>query len=127
MWLLPLLIVGMSAVLAVPVGLYMARVLDRSGPANGLERLLDTGPQTGRQYLLAMLVCNVSAFAIGYLLLSLQPDLPLNPDHKRMLASSTIFNTAASFLTNTNLQHYSGEKHMSYFSQSVRDRLESVR
>ncbi len=117
MWLLPLLIVGMSAVLAVPVGLYMARVLDRSGPANGLERLLDTGPQTGRQYLLAMLVCNVSAFAIGYLLLSLQPDLPLNPDHKRMLASSTIFNTAASFLTNTNLQHYSGEKHMSYFSQ----------
>ena len=36
-----------------------------------------------------------------------------------MLAPSTIFNTAASFLTNTNLQHYSGEVHLSYFSQVV--------
>ena len=36
-----------------------------------------------------------------------------------MLAPTTIFNTAVSFLTNTNLQHYSGEQHLSYFSQLV--------
>ena len=117
MWLLPLLIVGLAAGLAIPLGFYLARVLDRPGPANGLERLLHTGPQNGRQYLLAMLCCNVAAFAIGYVLLALQPSLPLNPDHKKMLAPSTIFNTACSFLTNTNLQHYTGEKHLSYFSQ----------
>src|SRR5271166_4862660 len=117
MWLLPLLIVVLAAGLALPLGLYLARVLDHSAPANGLERLLFTGPQNGRQYLIAMLVCNVSAFTIGYILLALQPHLPLNPDEKKMLAASTIFNTASSFLTNTNLQHYSGEKHLSYFSQ----------
>jgi K+-transporting ATPase ATPase A chain len=51
--------------------------------------------------------------------LALQPLLPLNPDDKPMLAPTTIFNTVTSFLTNTNLQHYSGEQHLSYFSQLV--------
>ena len=41
----------------------------------------------------------------------------LNPDGKGMLSPTTIFNTACSFLTNTNLQHYSGEVHLSYGSQ----------
>src|SRR5438309_457577 len=51
--------------------------------------------------------------------LATQPWHPgfLNPDAKGMLAPGTIFNTAASFLTNTNLQHYSGEVHLSYASQ----------
>jgi K+-transporting ATPase ATPase A chain len=51
--------------------------------------------------------------------LSLQPLLPLNPDGKTMLAPTTIFHTAISFLTNTDLQHYAGEQHLSYFSQVV--------
>ena len=41
----------------------------------------------------------------------------LNPDGKGMLSPSTIFHTAISFMTNTNQQHYSGEVHLSYFSQ----------
>src|SRR5581483_4448570 len=41
----------------------------------------------------------------------------LNPDGKGMLAPSTIFNTCASFLSNTNLQHYAGEVHLTYGSQ----------
>jgi K+-transporting ATPase ATPase A chain len=66
-----------------------------------------------------MLTFNVIVFLFGYAVLALQPFHPefLNPDHKGMLAPSTIFNTAASFLTNTNLQHYSGEVHLSYGSQ----------
>src|SRR5262249_46239785 len=50
---------------------------------------------------------------------ALQPWHPafLNPDGKGMLSPTTIFNTACSFLSNTNLQHYSGEVHLSYFSQ----------
>jgi K+-transporting ATPase ATPase A chain len=117
MWILPILIVGTAAALSVPLGLYLARVLDRPGPMNALERRLDTGPQDWKRYCLAMLGFNVAAFVVGFAVLALQPYLPLNPDGKGMLSPTTIFNTACSFLTNTNLQHYSGEVHLSYFSQ----------
>ena len=116
MWVLPVLIVGLAAGLSVPLGRYMARALDR--PArNRVERLLDTGPQKWKSYCFALLGFNAVAFVAGFALLALQPSLPLNPDGKGMLAPSTIFNTAASFVTNTNLQHYAGEVHLSYFSQ----------
>ncbi|MBL8823206.1 MAG: potassium-transporting ATPase subunit A [Planctomycetia bacterium] len=116
MWLLPLLIVFVAVLLSIPLGRYLTKVLDR--PAQGwLEKQLDTGAQNWKQYCLAMLSFNVLVFVIGFLVLLLQPWLPLNPDNKGMLAPTTIFNTAASFLTNTNLQHYSGEVHLSYFSQ----------
>src|SRR4029079_18664166 len=60
-----------------------------------------------------------AAFVIGFLILALQPWHPeiLNPDGKGMLAPTMIFNTLCSFLSNTNLQHYSGEVHLSYGSQ----------
>lgn len=116
MWLLPLLIVIVAVLLSIPLGRYLTKVLDR--PSHGwLEKLLDTGGQNWKQYCLAMLSFNGIVFVIGFLVLLLQPWLPLNPDGKGMLAPTTIFNTAASFLTNTNLQHYSGEAHLSYFSQ----------
>jgi K+-transporting ATPase ATPase A chain len=65
------------------------------------------------------MVFNVVMFVFGFLVLALQPLMPLNPEGKGMLAPTTIFNTLASFMTNTNLQHYSGDQHLSYFSQSV--------
>ena len=120
-WLLPVLIVGAAVALALPLGRYMAWILNRRQRPVGLfgwcEGRLDTGPQNWKQYCLALLSFNAAAFVIGYLILACQPLLPLNPDNKGMLAPSTIFNTACSFLTNTNLQHYSGEVHLSYFSQ----------
>src|SRR5947209_7657229 len=117
MWLLPCLILGLAILLAVPLGLYMARVLDRPTPVNVVERWIDTGGQNWKQYCLSLLLFNGVVFVLGFLILALQPWLPLNPDDKKMLAPSTIFNTACSFVTNTNLQHYSGEVHLSYFSQ----------
>jgi K+-transporting ATPase ATPase A chain len=117
MWFLPVLIVGLAAGLSVPLGRYMARVLDRPAAGNRIERLLDTGPQNWKQYCYSLLGFNFLAFIVGFAVLALQPYLPLNPDNKGMLAPTIIFNTAASFLTNTNLQHYSGEVHLSYFSQ----------
>ncbi|MFO0845653.1 MAG: potassium-transporting ATPase subunit KdpA [Gemmataceae bacterium] len=120
-WLLPLLIVGTTVALSFPVGRYLAWVLDGRYRAPGallwLERRLDTGPQTWKQYAVSMLLFNTVMFLFGYVVLQLQPFLPLNPDDKKMLSPTTVFNTAASFLTNTNLQHYSGEQHLSYFSQ----------
>jgi potassium-transporting ATPase potassium-binding subunit len=132
MWLLSVLIIGLPVLLSVPLGRYMARVFDPvgpadlsadrrsgSGPRNAVERRLDTGPQTWKRYCSAMLTFNAAAFAFGFVVLATQPWHPtfLNPDGKGMLSPSTIFNTACSFLTNTNLQHYSGEVHLSYGSQ----------
>jgi K+-transporting ATPase ATPase A chain len=119
MWTLPVLIVGILVALSVPLGLYMTRVLDRGGAANAVERWIDTGPQNWKQFTVAMLLFNVAVWLVGFGVLATQPYHPafLNPDRKGMLAPSTIFNTAASFLSNTNLQHYSGEVHLSYGSQ----------
>jgi K+-transporting ATPase ATPase A chain len=122
-WLLPALIVGVTVILSVPIGLYLAWIAGgRYRPPRWLawlERRLDTGAQDWKQYTLALLLFNTVMFVFGYVLLALQPVLPLNPDGKKMLAPTTIFHTACSFLTNTDLQHYAGEQHLSYFSQVV--------
>lgn len=121
MWLLPLLIVVTTVALSIPVGLYLAWIIDGRYQAprwlRWLEERLDTGPQNWKEYALALLLFNTVMFIVAFVLLALQPYLPLNPDDRPMLGPTTIFNTAASFLTNTNLQHYAGEQHLSYFSQ----------
>ena len=124
-WILPLLIVATTIVLSIPVGYYLAWINDGRYRAPGwlrwLEARVDTGAQSWKQYTLALLLFNAMMFVFGFLVLAIQPLVGdgLNPDQKGMLAPTTIFNTAASFLTNTNLQHYSGEVHLSYFSQIV--------
>jgi K+-transporting ATPase ATPase A chain len=122
-WLLPILIVLVTIALSVPVGLYLAKVMDGRYRAPGLlrriEGLLDTGAQSWKQYAVALLLFNTVMFAFGYVVLAVQPVAPLNPDGKGMLAPTTIFNSAISFFTNTNLQHYAGEQHLSYWSQIV--------
>jgi K+-transporting ATPase ATPase A chain len=124
-WILPLLIITVAVVLSVPVGFYLAWINDGRYRAPGwlrwLESRVDTGPQSWKQYALALLLFNAVMFVFGFCVLAAQPLAGggLNPDGKGMLAPTTIFNTTASFLTNTNLQHYSGEVHLSYFAQIV--------
>lgn len=121
MWTLPLVVFGLTVAVAIPLGLYMAGVFDGRYLAPSwlrwVEQRVDTGPQDWKRYAIAMLAFNVAAFAVGFVILALQPFLPLNPDNKGMLAPTMIFHTATSFLSNTNQQHYSGEVHLSYFSQ----------
>jgi len=121
MWTLPLLILLTTVALAIPLGLYMAWIFDgryrRPNWLHWFEDRFDTGPQNWKEYTFALLLFNVAIFVLGFVILALQPVLPLNPDGKKMLAPTTIFNTLSSFLSNTNLQHYSGEVHLSYFSQ----------
>jgi K+-transporting ATPase ATPase A chain len=129
MWLLPILIVATTVSLSIPMGRYLAKIMDGRyrpiGPFRWVEQHLNTGPQTWKQYTISMLLFNTVMFLFGYLILAIQPWMPLNqkdsafPDGKGMLSPTTIFNTVTSFLTNTNLQHYSGEQHLSYFSQLV--------
>jgi K+-transporting ATPase ATPase A chain len=73
--------------------------------------------QDWKQYMLSLLVFNVIMFVASYAIMALQQYLPFNPDGMGKIEGSLIFNTAASFTSNTNLQHYSGESAMSYFSQ----------
>ena len=122
---------------SIPLGIALARVLDV--PASREARGLDAVPMflrrligrrvvagsTWRRYAVDMLGFNAAAFAVGFVLLSLQQYLPLNPDGKASLGvlgvlgsdTGVVFNTAVSFATNCSLQHYAGEQHLSYFSQ----------
>ncbi len=106
-----------------PLGRYMAWSMDPKvcGPRRQrlesfMERLAGRAGRAGQSwkgYALAMLCCNSILFAIGWLVLAFQAELPWNPDHKGALEPSLIFHTIASFVTNTNAQHYSGEVSLS--------------
>jgi K+-transporting ATPase ATPase A chain len=120
-WLLPILTVAVSVALSIPAGRYLAWIMDGhwSPPRwlRWIEHGLDTGTQTWKQYIFSMLLFNTFMFVVGYLVLANQAESPLNPDNQKALAPTTVFHTASSFVTNTNLQHYAGEQHLSYFSQ----------
>ena len=120
-WFLPFLTLAFTAALAIPFSRYLAWIMEGHYRAprflRWIEARVDTGPQSWKQYAVAMLLFNTLMFLFGFVVLSLQPLMPLNPDGKGMLAPTTMFNSVISFLTNTNLQHYSGEQHLSYFSQ----------
>jgi K+-transporting ATPase ATPase A chain len=121
MWTLPLLIVVTTVVLSVPCGFYLAWIADARYHAprwlRWIETRLDTGTQNWKQYTVSLLLFNTVLFAFGFAVLALQPFLPFAPAGKGMLAPTTIFNSASSFFTNTDLQDYSGEQHLSYCSQ----------
>lgn len=73
--------------------------------------------QDWKQYSLSLLVSNVVMWLATFVIVSMQSRLPLNPDGIGDMAPTLAFNTISSFTTNTNLQHYSGETGLSYFSQ----------
>lgn len=88
----------------------------------GVYRLLgvDSGREMGwKEYSLTLLAANGFFFAAGYLVLRFQDVLPLNPRHLPSLSPELAFNTAASFVTNTNWQAYAGEAQLSVFSQML--------
>ncbi len=120
-----------AAVLLVvkPLGIYMAQVFEGQrtllSPVLGpVERMFyaasgidDKKEQTWLGYTLAMLAFSIAAFVMLYGILRLQGLLPLNPQGFAGLAPDLAFNTAVSFVTNTNWQAYSGETTMSHLSQ----------
>ena len=122
-WLLPFMLLLVATVVAFPLGRYLAWIMDgkyRPWPVLGwFEKRLDSGPQNWKQYTASLLVFNVVLFVFGYIVLSLQPWMPLNPRGLGLLSPTTIFHSVVSFMTNTDLQHYSGDQHLSNFSQIV--------
>jgi K+-transporting ATPase ATPase A chain len=128
-WLQAVLIFAVVALLVRPFGTYLFRVFEGErtwlAPVLGpLERLIyrlcgiDAGAEMSwRGYAFAVLAFSLVGFVYLYALLLTQQWLPLNPQHFPNLPPDLAWNTAISFLTNTNWQFYSGESTMSYLSQ----------
>ena len=118
-------------VLVVPVGCYLYRIL--AGKHTALDRIFDrvdgavykvarVNPRkkmNWKQYALALLGTNAAMLLVSYLVLRLQGLLFYNPNDIGAMDPSLSFNTVISFMTNTNLQHYSGESGLSYLSQML--------
>jgi potassium-transporting ATPase potassium-binding subunit len=118
--------------LAYPLGLYMARVYNSerflAGRRFGWFRASERGfyrvvrvdaskEQDWKGYAKTLLVFSVLFWGVLYAIQRLQAHLFLNPDHLKAVPSHIAFNTASSFLTNTNWQFYGGESTMSYLTQ----------
>ncbi len=118
----------LTVVLAYPLGKYIANVFkgentitDFMNPVERfIFRLIGINPAEGmnwKQFLKAMLTINLLWFVYAFSLLIFQDKLPLNPDGNPGQTPDLAFNTAISFLVNCNLQHYSGESGLTYFTQ----------
>src|SRR5487761_1969744 len=107
------------------LGSYMAAVFDGRVSFLGfverpIYRLLGTSPdreQTWKRYASSLIVFSAVSIVVTYVIIRFQAHLPLNPQHLGNVSPALGFNTAASFVTNTNWQNYGGETTMSYFSQ----------
>ncbi len=130
-WLQILLFCGIITALTKPLGGYMTRVFN--GDQNvippffrlferGLYRIAGTSEneeQHWTTYTAALLFFNLAGFLLLYALQRFQGMLPFNPAGQGAVAPDLAFNTAVSFMTNTNWQNYGGESTMSYLTQMV--------
>jgi K+-transporting ATPase ATPase A chain len=115
--------------LTIPLGRYIGKVFNfentwLDGVFNPLDALFykigGINPKTEmtwQQHLIALLIINVVWFLISMFVLTNMAWLPLNPDGNPSMTGDLAFNTSVSFVTNTNLQHYSGESGLSYLGQ----------
>ncbi|AMX94772.1 MULTISPECIES: potassium-transporting ATPase subunit KdpA [Mesorhizobium] len=128
-WIQILVYCGIVILLVKPLGGYMHRVFDGDrtllspvfGPLErGLYRVCGTSEREEQHwttYAVALLLFNLAGFLVLYALQRLQGSLPYNPAGMTAVEPGLAFNTAASFMTNTNWQNYGGESTMSYLVQ----------
>ncbi|HML30277.1 MAG TPA: potassium-transporting ATPase subunit KdpA [Hyphomicrobium sp.] len=128
-WIQILVFAGIIIALVKPLGGYLTRVLNGErtilsaimGPLErGLYRVAGTNEKEEQHwttYALAMLLFNLAGFTVLYLVQRLQGGLPFNPQGLGAIEPTSAFNTAVSFMTNTNWQGYGGETTMSYLTQ----------
>ncbi|MEG0382761.1 MAG: potassium-transporting ATPase subunit KdpA [Christensenella sp.] len=115
--------------IGIPLGLYIYKVMSGKltcKPIAAMERvtykLMRIDPlheQTAGKYALSAVAFSVCGFAICFLLHMAQGVLPLNPEGFVGTSADLAYNTAASFVSNTNWQAYSGESTLSYFTQMM--------
>jgi K+-transporting ATPase ATPase A chain len=130
-WIQILLFCAIIVVLVKPLGWYMTRVFnDERTFLSPILRPIEIviyrlgGVDERREqhwltYTVAMLLFHVGGFFIIYALMRLQAVLPFNPAEQSAVAEDLSFNTAISFITNTNWQNYGGESTLSYLVQML--------
>jgi K+-transporting ATPase ATPase A chain len=130
-WIQIVLYCAIIAALAKPLGWYMTRVFN--GERTFLSPILrpveaslywiggvdERREQHWLTYTVAMLLFHVGGFLIIYALMRLQALLPFNPAEQSAVSQDLSFNTAISFITNTNWQNYGGESTLSYLVQML--------
>ncbi len=120
-----------TLVLAIPLGTYIGKIY--SGHSTWLDFIMDpiekiffklagVKPEkemNWKENLVTLLTINLIWFLFSMLILMTQGSLPLNPDANPSMSADLAFNTSISFISNTNLQHYSGESGVSYLGQLI--------
>jgi K+-transporting ATPase ATPase A chain len=130
-WIQILLFCAILVALVKPLGAYMTHVFNGERTwltpvLRPVERAIywaggvdETREQSWLMYAVGMLLFHVGGFLILYALLRFQGLLPFNPAGQSAVAEDLSFNTAASFITNTNWQNYGGESTLSYLVQML--------
>lgn len=128
-WIQILVFCGIIILLVRPLGGYMTRVFSGERTflspilvpvERGLYRLAGTSEREEQHwttYTVSMLLFNLAGFLLLYTLQRFQGSLPFNPMGMSNVPAGLAFNTASSFVTNTNWQNYGGESTMSYLTQ----------
>ncbi|SDL45043.1 K+-transporting ATPase ATPase A chain [Chryseobacterium taihuense] len=124
-----ILMFALTVTLAIPLGRYIGKIF--SNEKTWLDKVFNPldkffyklsgvsreNEMNWKQHLAALLTINLVWFLISMFVLTNMSWLPLNPDNNPSMSGDLAFNTAVSFVTNTNLQHYSGESALSYLGQ----------
>lgn len=128
-WVAVVITMLLFILVAKPTGIYLEKAFQGSKKLDKVfgpfEKLIFkiTGVkeynQTWKQYALSLVLLNGFMIVVVYFIFRLQGVLPLNPAHIEGMEPTLAFNTAISFMTDTNLQHYSGENGLSYLSQLI--------
>ncbi|MDR9856114.1 potassium-transporting ATPase subunit KdpA [Paenibacillus sp. VCA1] len=125
------IVIVVLLLLVKPVGSYIYHVFSNEpnrtdrmfGPVEKLfYAIIGLRKRSGmswKTYALSMIATNIVLVAVSYAVLRLMGGLPVNPNGTGNMDASLSFNTVISFMTNTNLQHYSGESGMSYLGQMI--------
>jgi potassium-transporting ATPase potassium-binding subunit len=123
-WTMILFFMALVIALAKPAGDWMHALYAREAMPGErvLFRLIGIDPKVEQSwvaYAVSLMVFNLSGIALLFVILKLQGVLPLNPQGFPAVESLLAFNTAVSFVTNTNWQNYGGESTLSHLSQMI--------
>jgi K+-transporting ATPase ATPase A chain len=127
-WIAVIITIAIFIILAKPMGMYLEKALHSNSPRinkifGWIEKPIfkiagiTGGNQNWKQYAVSLVLLNSFMIVVAYFVFRLQGVLPLNPMKVAGMEPTLAFNTAISFITGTDLQHYSGETGASYLTQ----------
>lgn len=125
------IIFAIVLLITIPLGKYLFKIFSYESTVgekffSSIENFIyklcgvkDDEEMTWKRYAIAFLTLNITMIILAFIILRLQKYLPFNPTKAGNMNSFLAFNTAISFVTNTNLQHYAGETAISMLAQNI--------